>query len=71
MSTSEGPHYKHNNKHHKHYNKHNKHINMYYNKHIKHNKHNTKHNSKRFATPADPLRPMDVCMFRDTDVQLL
>ena len=28
-------------------------------------------NSKRFATPADPLRPMDVCMFRNIDVQLL
>ena len=27
--------------------------------------------SKRFATPADPLRPMDVCMFRNIDVQLL
>ena len=29
------------------------------------------YNSKRFATPADPLLPMDVWMFRNIDVQLL
>ena len=28
-------------------------------------------NSKRFATPADPLRPMDVYMFRNIEIQLL
>ena len=28
-------------------------------------------NSKRFATPADPLLPMDVCMFRHIDIQQL
>ena len=29
------------------------------------------YNSKRFATPADPLLPMDVWMFGKIDVQLL